>query len=292
MKPVRYLRSRLWTVLLIAFSLAGWFVPVETFASSMTDSGLTKKLSLEEVHDLFSEAKSYLEKAGEAVARDDSAAAREMYRLALLRFIRITEEGDIKNGKLYYNIANTYFLTNDIGRSILNYRRAERYIQLDSNLRDNLRTARLKRQDRFDLSVKRKVLKTVFFWHYDVNLKTRFILFVVCMDIAWLLAVAGLLWRRFFSIKPLVVIAAVLAGLLFCSVTGEMIARSNWQEGVIINENVIARKGDGEHYNPSFETPLHAGTEFKLLELRGGWWYIELLDGRQCWLPERAVELI
>lgn len=250
-------------------------------------------LTREEIHDLYSEAKSYLKQAGATAAQPGSdVVTEEIYRSALLRFLRIIEEGGIENGKLYYNVGNIYYLLGDIGRAIANYRRAERYIPLDSNLRKNLRTARLKRQDRFDLTVKQKVLKTVFFWHYDLNIRTRFLFFVVFMDIAWVLASAGVIFRRSFGLKPVVVIAAVLSGMFLCSVGGELGIRSSRLEGVIVEKSVVARKGDGEHYNPSFETPLHAGIEFKVLERRSDWWHVELPDGRTCWLPEVSSELL
>ncbi len=39
--------------------------------------------------------------------------------------------------------------------------------------------------------------------------------------------------------------------------------------GVIIDQEVIGRQGDAESYQPSFEDPLHGGTEFTLLEEQG-----------------------
>ena len=63
-------------------------------------------------------------------------------------------------------------------------------------------------------------------------------------------------------------------------------------EGVILEPEVIARQGDADSYQASFEDPLHAGTEFMLLEDRGAWWQIELPDGRSCWIPEKSGELV
>ncbi|MEZ4551129.1 MAG: hypothetical protein R2860_12620 [Desulfobacterales bacterium] len=46
--------------------------------------------------------------------------------------------GNVENGKLYYNIGNIYFKTKDIGRFILNYKKAEQYIGNDINYAKNL----------------------------------------------------------------------------------------------------------------------------------------------------------
>ena len=62
--------------------------------------------------------------------------------------------------------------------------------------------------------------------------------------------------------------------------------------GVILADEVIARKGNSETYQPSFEAPLHAGTEFELIEKRKDWYLINLADGRKCWLPQHSVGLI
>ena len=43
---------------------------------------------------------------------------------------------------------------------------------------------------------------------------------------------------------------------------------------------------------PSFKKPLHAGTEFVLVEKRKKWYQIELPDSRRCWMPAKGVELI
>ena len=63
-------------------------------------------------------------------------------------------------------------------------------------------------------------------------------------------------------------------------------------EGVILDLEVIARQGDAESYQPSFEDPIHVGAEFMLLEDRGAWWQIELPDGRSCWIPSRSGALV
>jgi len=45
-------------------------------------------------------------------------------------------------------------------------------------------------------------------------------------------------------------------------------------------------------YEASFKDPLHAGTEFVLVEQRNDWLHVELPDGRRCWLPAQAAGLV
>ena len=81
--------------------------------------------------------------------------------------------------------------------------------------------------------------------------------------------------------------AAILASLLT-----EAVQQHSTKPGVVLSDEVPARKGDSETYEPSFKEPLHAGTEFQLVEDRGNWYHIELADGRRCWLPASDVGLV
>ena len=57
-------------------------------------------------------------------------------------------------------------------------------------------------------------------------------------------------------------------------------------------EEVVARQGDGKNYSPSFKDPLHAGTEFDVIETRPGWIHIKLFDDSDGWIPDKSAEMI
>ena len=97
--------------------------------------------------------------AGEA---HSSAEAEDLYQKALIRFERLAEEG-LQSGHLYYNIANTYYKLNDIGRAVLNYRRAEVFIPNDENLRHNLQYVLSLQPDKIELNQEEQILKTLLF---------------------------------------------------------------------------------------------------------------------------------
>jgi tetratricopeptide (TPR) repeat protein len=246
-------------------------------------------LSEGDLRQLLEEANGLFRQANEVSVRDP-AAGRELYQRAVLRFERLVREGGIRNGKLFYNTGNAYFRAGDIGRAILNYRRAERYSPRDTNLRQNLAYARLSRPDKFDERQKTRVLKTLLFWHYDLAPTTRSVLFAFAWAALWL----GASVRRFWSRLPraVVIAAGCVAVLLLASLVVEAARASRRPAGVILAPEVIARKGDGASYQPAFSEPLHAGTEFVLRESRNGWHYIELPDGRLAWIPAEAAELV
>ena len=84
---------------------------------------------------------------------------------------------------------------------------------------------------------------------------------------------------------------AAVSLLLAASLGVDAFEETRVRSGVILAEEMIARKGDSATYQPSFKDPLHAGTEFTLVEERKGWYHIELADGRRCWIPDSAAEL-
>ncbi|MBW2466332.1 MAG: tetratricopeptide repeat protein [Deltaproteobacteria bacterium] len=218
-------------------------------------------------------------------------AAKDLYTKALLRLNRLTEEGGIRNGKLFYNIGNIYFLLEDTGRAILNYRRAEQYIPNDSNLAKNLAYARIMRQDKLVIKDQRKIQQTLFFFHYDLDTKTRLVIFGISYLLLWV--IAGV---KIFSIRPYtnwVLGVSILFTLIFgSSLCIEQYQSARNMEGVILAPEVIARQGEADSYQPSFKEPLHAGTEFILQEDRNSWWQIELPDGNKCWIPSHSGELV
>ncbi len=244
----------------------------------------------EALRELLREGSRYFSQANE-VAGKDPEQARELFRKAAMRFERIVREGRVQNGKLYYNIGNAYFRMEDLGRAILNYRRAEPYIPHDENLQQNLAYARARCRDRIPEPERKRVLKTLFFWHYDLTLRARSFVFLGGFLTFWTLAILRVVFPRHAFRYPLI-LSGLLALLMFGSVGIEAMREARERPGVIVAPETIARKGDSVTYEKSFTEPLHAGTEFLLIEDREDWLEVRLADGRTCWLPARDVELV
>jgi tetratricopeptide (TPR) repeat protein len=251
--------------------------------------GATTATALEkgEIWNVYREAETSFRRANELLGKDPEKA-RELFEKALISFQAIHQEGGIENGRLYYNIANTYFRLGDVGRAILNYRRAERFIPNDVNLQQNLNYARSRCIDTIELKPQTQVLRTVFFWHYDLTSLTRSWLFATFFAFLWLFA--GLYLRRRKPWLRYALMCCALPSLLLTASLGfEAYEQSHIQTGVVLDSQVVARKGDSTVFEPTFKDPLHTGVEFQLVEARKGWLHIELADGRRCWIPESAA---
>jgi hypothetical protein len=248
------------------------------------------RLPRDQLYGLLQEANTAFQQAN--AAADSPDRARQLYEKAILAYQKIVDQGEVRNAGLYYNLANAYLLKGDIGRAILNYRRAATLDSSDVNIQKNLAFARSRRVDTVEVGAERRVLETLFFWHYDFALRTKFLL--ACLFFA--ATCMGLIATIWLGRGPLVSTVTVLAGVLlvcfFTSVIVETSHRANTRYGVITVPEVIARQGDGPNYPPSFKDPLHAGTEFKLIEQRPGWMHIVLSNRAEAWIPDAAADQV
>jgi hypothetical protein len=244
-----------------------------------------------ELDALLSEGQELFQQASNT---ENAERARTLYQKALYRFEAVVNEGQGSNGKLLYNIGNTYYRLGHIGRAILFYRRAQLFIPADRNLKHNLRYVRTQRVDLILSRQDSAVFRTLFAWHFSIPMRAKLFLFIAAFWVACILT-AHLLLRpdRRKRWKQIVfVIWGGIALMMAVSLVIDEVRLRTLKDGVIIVEEVVARKGDGIAYQRSFVDPLHQGTEFRLLEERTGWYYIELEDGRTGWIPDFAGEMV
>ena len=282
-------RSIRFILIAILFIIVGTGMLSARYATAARPTG-EKQLANTEISRLFHEANQLFAKANQVSASDPENAAK-LYRKSLVRYRKIIDKGNVENGKLYYNIGNIYFKTKDIGRAILNYKKAGQYIENDINLQKNLAFARQMRQDKIDVKQETKILTTLFFWHYDLSSKTRLFLFFGSFCLLWLFAGIRIFVKRPFF-RGAAAVTGVLSVMFATSLAIEYGAWKNTIEGVVVSDESVARKGNSVSYEPSFTNPLHAGTEFTVLENRGAWIQVQLADDRTCWLPAADVELV
>lgn len=226
---------------------------------------------------------------GAEVRGSNSADSTAAFREAADRFQLLVDSG-VRNGKLYYNLGNACFESGQIGRAILNYRRAEKLIPGDGRLEHNLQYARSLRRNQIEVAGRRAFLQTLFFWHYNTSLRSRYHVGLALYLLFWLMVLArpylpSFPWR--FALVPM----AALWLALGVSVGTDLLAPHR-AEGVVLTDNTVVRKGNGERFDPQFKQPLCEGVEFTLIEQRREWWCIELPDGKTGWIRADQAELI
>ena len=202
----------------------------------------------------------------------------------------VTDEG-IRNGHLFYTLGNSWFLAGDVGRAILNYRRAERYLPNNADVRHNLETALGQRTDLIPPKAPHPVAGKLLGWPFKTSSTFRWWLFAACWLVLWGAWIWGCRTQRK-EARITTLVSGGISVVVMASLLSEPISRRQAEPGVMVATEVLARKGDGEMYVLAFLDPLHSGTEFQRLENRGPWWHIRLADGQGCWIPSRAAEMI
>jgi tetratricopeptide (TPR) repeat protein len=226
----------------------------------------------------------------QALTSPEPLAAQHSYQQAIAGYEQLIASG-IHNARLYYNLGNAYFRLNDLGRAILSYRRGLRLEPGNRQLQANLSYARSRRMDQITVSGQRSLWQQFFFWRNELSLQTQWSLALAAYLLLWGCALAHLFWRR----------AGLLWGLagaaFICLVfTGSTLLthyqHTSVRTGVIVAEEAVVRKGNGESYAPQLPQPLHAGTEFEVLEERGSWLAIQLDNGTSGWVRREGASLL
>lgn len=244
----------------------------------------------------FQDRKAILEQAlaefdeGVALSESDPDRAAKKLRAAVDGFERVAGSG-AASGPLYYNLGNAYLQLGRLGPAIANYLRAQKLIPGDGNLEANLAYARSQRRNKIAEAGSRMVIHTLFFWHYQLPLRTRFMLALSLYVAFWVVLIV----RPYMRQVGLKLAAAVLAvgWITFGTSVGvERGFASGARYGVIAADDVVVRKGNGENYEPQFKQLFYDGVEFKVRERRGDWLHIELPDGNTGWIRSDQAELI
>ena len=121
--------------------------------------------------------------------------------------------------------------------------------------------------------------------HYRWPVRTRLVLALIAYGLFWMM----LLVRTFQPRRRLtqgIMVTLILWVTLGVSVAADWRFRDRPTDGVLVAEEVVVRKGDGEGYDPQFTEPLHEGVEFTVLKQRRGWVHIELPDGNRGWIRD------
>lgn len=227
---------------------------------------------------------------GQKVVTTQPDRARQLFRSAAQRFEGIAAAG-VSNGLLEFNLGNCYLQAGDLGRAILHYRRAQRWIPRDPLLADNLALARSRCLTQIPAARGDDVLRSVFFWHYQSSTAARTRVGLVTYALAFGLLIAATLARRRFLVGLGIAVGAVA---LACgaSITAERWSLRTAPPAVVTAMDVPVYKGPGASYQKQFEQPLQAGVECTLREKRGAWWNIELADGKSGWVESTAAETV
>jgi tetratricopeptide (TPR) repeat protein len=250
MKPIRYLSILLGALLLFP-SLA-----------------ITKPASAEA-----------LDRANKAYQQANRAYEKNDYTEALTGYRQAIEEG-VADSRLYYNYANCLFRLNQLGMSILYLEKAHKLNPDDEDISFNLRFINAQIVDKNPTPETNALTKFLWFLHTSLSInQALWICFGLFVGI-WLTAL-GILFIGG-GTRGLLYTVMVLGALALMTVGPSLFYKIKQQEslqfGIVLKPAVEMFSGPGDSFQVL--TKVHEGTKFEIVETRGEWVSVKLLNGK------------
>jgi len=195
----------------------------------------------------------------------------------------------LKSGALYYNIANCYLEKGQVGKAILNYKRAMYLIPRDSAVRINYGYA-LSRMRQRDAIAKRPhfiaLLNNAFNFF---SLKETVLTFLIC----YYLAAALIIMRKFarthrFALSGISILF-ILATVIIAIPMSDKIKDAE-KEAIIISRTSDAKMEPASDASSIF--PLYEGMKVYIIKCNGGWCKIKRPDNKIGWISEKDLSMV
>jgi tetratricopeptide (TPR) repeat protein len=204
----------------------------------------------------------------------------------------IIREGYV-SGDLFYNLGNAYYKTGDVGKAILNFERALRFMPNDDDLRHNLQLANLMIADRIEPTPR------LFLWDYWDGVKGAFSLTVLTWTCYGLFVVLMALLctgtlARTYRTRRLVLLGgsvdSIVLILLVVLLVGKIGDVNRTDAAVVIAKITTVRNSPDPKSTDAFV--LHSGVKVTITDGVNDWYEIRLADGKVGWMEKSAAEVI
>ena len=228
-------------------------------------------------------------------ASGDPGAAEAAYHdfeAALASYLQVESAG-FDSGALHHNLGNTYFKLGDVGRSILHYERARRWMPGDENLLANLEIARSLTVDEVTPIPEFWLFRAIRWW---IHLLPRGLL-IGLVALGYLLAM-GIVVAR--VLRPglggtwalrAAVIAAIVALTFGVNLAVRDLGIGVPAEGVVLAGEVSVHSAPAD--DPALLLfAIHEGTHVRIDRRSDDWVEIVLDDGKVGWVPADVLEEI
>ncbi|MCP4624164.1 MAG: hypothetical protein GY850_11595 [bacterium] len=214
------------------------------------------------------------------------AFKEDRYQEAIDGYLQLIGSGYV-NGHLYYNLGNAYLRSGQLGRAILNYKRAQILIPRDADLNFNLRYALDQAQDA--ISPDQNYLKQAFFWLEDITLRELMWGFAGLNILFW-----GILFLRLL-VRPEWTYYVFIVLLIFWLVGGASLGVKWHQFKSDLRAVILAVEVDvlaGPDSNDTVLFKLHEGTTIQRIRIEDDWSLIRLSDSKRGWVESSAIDQI
>lgn len=211
------------------------------------------------------------------------------YNTARLLYEIVMQSGARDPG-VYFNLGNIYYESGDLGRSLLNYRRAQQWWPRDADLSNNLA---LVRRERVDLQGEETgFTEGLAALTTGILSLSELSMLVAVSWVSWFALLAASIlksvWRYKLRSSVIVIGIILLLGLFLLGSRLDISLRH--PAAVVVEPIVQVFTGPGEGYLELYQ--LHAAAEIYVWNTQNSWVQFALPDGRLGWMPLSAVELV
>lgn len=227
---------------------------------------------------------SLLVNANDLLINAEKAYETKNYKKAIEAYEQLIKEGYVSS-HLYYNLGNSYYRNNQLGKAIYNYERAKKIDPNNADVKNNLTIAYSKTIDKIEVkenffisAVKTNVLSsfstTTWAW-FTIGISVLMFVFLYLF-----FAGPSILIKRvsFFVTLVLLVVFFVVYVLGNSAVN----AKTENNFAVITTPQVKIYTEPSATSTSKFN--LHEGTRVKIIELNADWVLIKLENGNEGWL--------
>jgi tetratricopeptide (TPR) repeat protein len=199
----------------------------------------------------------------------------------------------VRSANLEYNIANSYFKTNNIPSAILFYERALLLKPGDENLHYNLQIARTLVIDKFNEIPQIFIVR----WYNFIALSLRtntWARLSIASFLLCLISVSLYIYSTKYSYKVYGFWAAIILLIISISSLTFSIRNKNLvyhNSGAIIFNSQVNGKSSPDNSGKDLFV-LHEGTKVTVEDAVGQWYEIRLTDGNKGWVPSNSLEKI
>jgi tetratricopeptide (TPR) repeat protein len=207
-----------------------------------------------------------------------------------IQFFELTVSGGIINGEIFYNLGNAYYEQGDIGKSLLNYRRAMQFIPRDLDL--NIQIARVR-------SLRTTLQTDTTHWLIILEQVTESVVTITELSI-----VTFLIWSLFWIILafyrlnqawrsalkfPLSALFSVLLSLsiLLCA---RLYIYHNMPPAMVTVDSAPVYSGSSIAYFHQHD--LFTGSEIYIIDEQDEWRKFVTSTNQQGWIQAKAITVI
>lgn len=211
------------------------------------------------------------------------------YEKAIALYTKVLDSGQ-HSSELYYNLANAYYKTQEVGPSVYYYEKALSLAPNDKDILINYGFAKQTRVDKIE-AIPQGVLKKFYkklmnfpidFWGYIALIGS--LLFVLGF-VFFYLSTDPTKRKVFFGIWVLSIFIAICAlSLAFSSVS----FKKNHVYAILFEEEISVQSEPNLRSEQLFK--LHEGTKMQLLQNVDNWTKIKLEDGKTGWLTTKSFK--